>query len=285
LKGLEVGPAFQGQPVPIQVNVTVPGASDLRVRSVTAEYRSTSEPDLAWIPAEEELTGSAATGFTGFLPPLNFGPYEAKARVQLRPFTTEASPPDTADTILEATERFLVNVDDAAGSGVTSPECFGFASESEGTQGWVHAGMSVNGSPISGCNVLTWLPQADGVLAVPMSSSCLPDDTWQFDLVSPDLTSKPGWADTTGVMMRLDSNFPLTARAILVTADGEEHPGPPFDIGDPQIEFRTAIARVDIGAAIPIEVRIRVTTSDPAVGASVAEGLAMVSAVCPIPER
>ncbi len=285
LKSFDVGPAFQGQPVPIQVGVTIPGASDLRVRSVNAEYRSTSEPDLPWIPAEAELDGSASGGFAGFLPPLNYGPYEAKVRVQMRPFTTEAAPPEAPDTFLEDSKSFFVNADDAAGSPAEAPECFGFSSEAQGVQGWTHSGMSVNGSPTNGCEALAWLPQGDGVLAVPMSFSCLPAEAWQFDLISPDLSSRPGWMNTTGVMIRLDSNFPLTAGVVLVTGDGEEHPGPTVDIGEPQIEFRTSIAQIDTDGAAPTEVRVRVTTPDPQAGAAVAEGLLMVSAVCPIPER
>ena len=80
---ISVGDTIQGVPPEVSVTMVLPGASNKHVRSMSAEFRSTLEPDRPFALTNGEFTGANLT-WTGFLPALNVGPYQVRVTVVLR---------------------------------------------------------------------------------------------------------------------------------------------------------------------------------------------------------
>lgn len=83
ISDVSVGDTIQGVPPEVSVTIILPGASNKHVRSMSAEFRSTLEPDRPFVLADGKFTRANLT-WTGFLPALDVGPYEVRVTVRLR---------------------------------------------------------------------------------------------------------------------------------------------------------------------------------------------------------
>jgi hypothetical protein len=120
ISSITVDPVVQGEEPAVAVSVVLPDISNKRVYRITAEFRSTLEPDRPYITAEGELHSAGNNVWTGFLPALNLGPYEVRVNVTLRAKPAadgDISPP--VDEVITGTRQFQVNADTA--------ECFNFS--------------------------------------------------------------------------------------------------------------------------------------------------------------
>ena len=197
---ISVDPVVQGDSPNVNVGVNIASVSNKYIRGATAEFRSTLESGRPWIAAPGEFTASASPNvWSGQLPALNLGPYEVRVTVNLR---QGGANPD--GSITPAIDEFISGVH-AFSVGVDNEECFNF-SASDNVQGWTHGGFKLmDGTDVSACSETLYID--NGALQSAISALCLPPQQFRFDLISPDLSSRPGWAQTEGTVISASSNL------------------------------------------------------------------------------
>lgn len=284
ISDVSVGDTIQGVPPEVSVTMVLPGASNKYVRNVSAEFRSTLEPDRPFILAEGEFTGTNNT-WTGNLPALNVGPYDVRVTVNLRtgPNPDGSIEPPIDELITSDVVAFSVTAD--------AEECFNFASVADDTQGWTHGGfILVEGDqPVSACtDELFWF---NSMLHAGFGPNCLPEPQFRFDMISPDVSARPGWSLSQGAVFTAGWNVPeMLMQPILDRADGLNSIRPEDENGQPVFfpmsvltgnlqQFRVPISFAEGTVAA---YRLRFFGAPMSTGN---EGFARVSSVCPIPDR
>ena len=146
-----------------------------------------------------------------------------------------------------------------------------------------------NNVPVSACpDELFWL---SGMLWAGFGPNCLPEPQFRFDMVSPDLSARPGWSLSQGAVFRAGWNVPaMLMQPILVRADGLNalipvdenglevfYPMPAPTGTLPQ--FRMPISFTE---GTVERYRVRYFGAPLSIGN---EAFARISSVCPIPDR
>lgn len=284
ISDVNVGDTIQGVPPEVSVTMVLPGASNKRVRGMSAEFRSTLEPDRPFVQADGEFTGSNLT-WTGTLPALNVGPYAVRVTVNLRPG------PNLDGSVEPPVDEFITSNIVAFNVTADSEECFNFASSADDIQGWTHGGfILVQGDqPVSACpDELFWL---NSMVWAGFGPNCLPEPQFRFDMVSPDLSARPGWSLSQGSVFRADWNVPeMVMQPILVRADDLEALVP-VDENDQRVFFPKSVP-----TGILQQYRVPISFTEGTVeryrlrffGAPLSTGneaFTRISSVCPIPDR
>jgi len=284
ISDVSAGNTIQGVPPEVSVTMVLPGASNKHVRNVSAEFRSTLEPDRPFVLADGEFTRTNLT-WTGLLPALNVGPYEVRVTVNLR------AGPNPDGSVAPPIDEFITSNIVALNVTADSEECFSFASSADDTQGWTHGGFVLveNNQPVNACPAeLFWL---NGMLWAGFGPNCLPAPQFRFDMVSPDLSARPGWSLSQGVVFRAGWNVPkMDMQPILVRADGLNALIPVDDSGEP-VFFPMTVPTGNLQQhRVPINFtegtvegfRVRYFGAPLSTGN---EAFARLGSVCPIPDR
>ena len=284
ISDVSVGDAIQGVPPEVSVTMVLPGASNKHVRGVSAEFRSTLEPDRPFVLADGEFTGLNMT-WTGNLPALNVGPYEARVTVNLRPG------PNPDGSVQPPIDEFITSNTVAFNVTADSEECFNFASTADDIQGWTHGGFELveGDQPVSACSdELFWL---NNMVWAGFGPNCLPEPQFRFDMVSPNLSARPGWPQSQGAVFRAGWNVPqMLMQPILVRA-GDLNPLAPVDENG---EFAFFPMSVPTGTLQQFRVPISFTEGTVEryrlrfFGAPMSTGneaFTRIGSVCPIPDR
>ncbi|MEM7762950.1 MAG: hypothetical protein AAF290_02655 [Pseudomonadota bacterium] len=284
IREITISSTQQGVPPVVEAQIVIPGISNKRVRHVTAEFRSTRVPDRAFIVHTEAFESLGNNRWRGALPALNVGRYEVKVVASLRDgprLGGEVNPP--IDTFISAEQSFSVSPD--------IKECFNFAAARD-TQNWVSEGFKsgADGAKVQGCpDSAIWF---DNAMFVLMGIDCQPPSEFRVELVSPNLTDRPGWEDPEGLVTTTYWNIPgMTFQPIFSLRDSDVRAAAPLDDNG---EFRYAPQAGS--AANPLRYRSVIKFKRGTVDAvrlrylgsaltSVAEGLIKVNSVCPIVDR
>lgn len=286
INSITVDPVVQGDAPVVNVSVTIPGISNKRVRRVTAEFRSTLEPDRPFVAAPGEFSEGTNNVWTGSLPALNLGPYEVKVNVNLR-----TGGPNSDGSITPPIDEFIDGVQ-AFSVGADSEECFRF-DVPDNLQGWTHGGFKLvsDSSDVTACSQNLFI--FGGGLHAPVTPNCLPSEQFRFDLVSPDLSARPGWSQTQGVVISAGWNLAeLQMQPLLMVAGGTPPAVFSVDEGGSPLFYPLSVQtgsnelfRVAMGfdAGSFDGHRIRFYGAPMTVGGI--DGFVRVIFTCPIPER
>ncbi|MFK8052820.1 MAG: hypothetical protein AB8F65_07575 [Woeseiaceae bacterium] len=282
VRELTVQNTVQGVPPIVDIKFVIPGISNKYVNRVTAEFRSLREPNRPFVAATNDFESLGNNNWQGELPALNLGRYEVKVIATLRTGPgSDGNVTPSITSFIESVTTFRVGPD--------AEECFNFAEQSNGAQGWVSDGYKQvsDSAPLPNCeNNAFWF---NGGLYSAFGFTCAPTEQYRVDLVSPDVLKRPGWAQTQGIATTVFWNIPnMQMQSIFIRKDGSAfvpasngetifHPqtgtvGSPF----------TYTGRVSNPEGTVEQVRLRFfgapLTSAP-------EGFILVKSVCPIPDR
>ncbi|MEM7082995.1 MAG: hypothetical protein AAF465_09695 [Pseudomonadota bacterium] len=286
IKSILVEPVVQGDEPIVNLNLVLPPLGNKRVQTITAEFRSAREFGRPWIQADGEFQGSG-NNWTGTLPALNLGPYEVRLIILLRnsPSDPLVVEPVVNELILSNPVAFDVGID--------TQECFDFRDDGNALQGWGHGGYRTHdGQTTTGTCPESLFRSASGISAI-VSSSCLPDESVRFDMVTPNIEQRPGWSNSQGVVLFAGSNMtgwlmqPILQRGndqtslFPQTPDGSGPMFYPLSLPGGSVANRF---NMDIDSGPINRLRVRFF-SPPFNDGSVAEGFHFVRAACPLPDR
>ncbi|MEL7296931.1 MAG: hypothetical protein AAGJ86_04665 [Pseudomonadota bacterium] len=284
IRDISVTGAQQGVPPVVETLIVLPAIANKRVRGVSAEFRSLLPPVGGFITHDVAFESIGNNRWRGTLPALNLGDYEVKVVANLRESPAPGSElAPSIDSFISSTQSFTVRAD--------NEECFNFAA-TPNVQAWESDGFQAvsDGTSIAGCpDSAVWINDR---LTMPKGAGCMPAVQYRVDLVSPDLTDRPGWEDPEGVVTTTHWNIAgMTFQPIFSLRGGSAPAAAPVN-GNGEFIFLPRTGTIDN----PHDYRTKIQFLSGTVSAvrlryfgpgetSGAEGQIRVNSVCPIVDR